>query len=979
MRKFMSKRMLIDAAHPEQTRVAVVDGNRVEEFDFESQSKKQLRGNIYLAKITRVEASLQAAFVDYGGNRHGFLAFNEIHPDYYQIPVKDREELIRLEEEEEEAAEAAEAAQEAKLIVEDNGDNTLEEGVDADVDDDSDDDLEEDTDAAEEAAIAAEAAERRRRRRVRELRRYKIQEVIKPGQVLLAQVSKEERGNKGAALTTYLSLAGRYCVLMPNTARGGGISRKISNASDRKRLKSVTASLDLPKGVGLIIRTAGSKRTKVEIKRDFEYLGRLWSIIRENTLSAMAPALVHQEGGLVRRAVRDLYDKDIEAIYVEGEQAYHEAHDFMKMLMPSHAARVKQYKGPFPIFLKYQVEEQLEAIYDSNVRLKSGGYLVIHQTEALVAIDVNSGRSTKERNIEATALKTNLEAADEASRQMRLRDLAGLLVIDFIDMDENKNVRAVEKRMKDALKRDRARVQMGRISGFGLMEISRQRRRASVIEGSSQVCPTCAGIGVVRSVESAALSALQAMEGEAMKGMIAKARLTIPTKVALYLLNEKREFLANMERELDFRLIIDADSGMHPPKFEIETLERRQNKSKAARMLKSAKDSDEEEGRHGRNHQQPETTETSSADETEPKHSAPDTTVDGTEEMPKKRRRGRRGGRGRRKNATNTEANANVQSTSEDMPVTSSQTEATQSNVAVAETSETTGKPRRRRRRPRNADTSTETVQTSEEPVKAEATEVAEQARPKRPVRRRRKSRDAEVTAEAEPAVSDDATAPVTANAKAEPEENPKRPVRRRRRPRNADAETAPVAVTETPKANVDVAVNTDEKPKRPARRRRKARSADVETETVQENIEATPVASSTGPDEKSKRPARRRRKPASAKTEAPQADAETASIQAIATPEDKPKRPVRRRRKPASAKAETIAKATPAQTQKDSPPVEDAKPKRRAVRPRKAKAADTQKAPKVSAGDENETPQTEGETPDKANKKSWWARRFNA
>jgi ribonuclease E len=978
MRKFMSKRMLIDAAHPEQTRVAVVDGNRVEEFDFESQSKRQLRGNIYLAKITRVEASLQAAFVDYGGNRHGFLAFNEIHPDYYQIPVKDREELLRLEEEEEEAAEAAEAVVPEAKIIEDNGDSDLEE----DADDDSDDDLEEDTDAAEEAAIAAEAAERRRRRRVRELRRYKIQEVIKPGQVLLAQVSKEERGNKGAALTTYLSLAGRYCVLMPNTARGGGISRKISNASDRKRLKSVTESLDLPKGAGLIIRTAGSKRTKVEIKRDYEYLGRLWSTIRENTLAAMSPALVHQEGGLVRRAVRDLYDKDIEAIYVEGEASYHEAHDFMKMLMPSHAARVKQYKGPFPIFLKHQVEEQLEAIYDPNVRLKSGGYLVIHQTEALVAIDVNSGRSTKERNIEATALKTNLEAADEACRQMRLRDLAGLLVIDFIDMDENKNVRAVEKRMKDALKRDRARVQMGRISGFGLMEISRQRRRASVIEGSSQVCPTCAGIGVVRSVESAALSALQAMEGEAMKGMIAKARLTIPTKVALYLLNEKREFLANMENDLDLRLIIDADPSMHPPKFEIETLERRKNKSKAARMLKSANDGDEaDKGRHGRNRQHAETTETASSEEAEHTATSQDKTVDSTEEMPKKRRRGRRGGRGRRKNTANAEANANVQNGAEAPAESSAPTDNTPSDVTVAETSDSPSKPRRRRRKPRNsdtanADTAVATAQTPEEPIKAEVTETTVDAKSKRPVRRRRQSR--ETTATAEPVVTEDTTTPVTADANADAEEQPKRKVRRRRKPRNADAETAQAPVIETPDASTDVVANADEKPKRPVRRRRKAPSANVETETASASVEAVPVTSPAEPDEKPKRPARRRRKSASAKAETSLADVVEAPAPTVTEPDNKPKRPVRRRRKPAGDTAKTTAEKAPANTQNDEQPAEEAKPKRRAVRSRKAKAAETQKAPEVSATDEAPASSTEDGESDKG-KKGWWARRFNA
>ncbi len=915
----MSKLMLIDAAHPEQTRVAVIDGNRVEEFDFESQSKKQLRGNIYLAKITRVEASLQAAFVDYGGNRHGFLAFNEIHPDYYQIPVKDREELLRLEEEEEKASEATELAEAAAMAQESHDEISGDDQADAGDSQSSDDDeeLEEDTDAAEEAAIAVEAAERRRRRRVRELRRYKIQEVIKPGQVLLVQVSKEERGNKGAALTSYLSLAGRYCVLMPNTARGGGISRKISNAADRKRLKSVTESLDLPKGVGLIIRTAGSKRTKVEIRRDYEYLGRLWGTIRENTLSSMAPSLVHQEGGLVRRAVRDLYDKDIEAIHVEGTEAYHEAHDFMKMLMPSHAPRVKQYKGTFPIFLKHQVEAQLEAIYDTNVRLKSGGYLVIHQTEALVAIDVNSGRSTKERNIEATALKTNLEAAEEACRQMRLRDLAGLLVIDFIDMDENKNIRAVEKRMKDALKRDRARIQMGRISSFGLMELSRQRRRASVIEGSSQVCPTCAGIGVVRSVESAALSALQALEGEVMKGKIAKARLTIPTRVALYLLNEKRDFLAGMEREMDMRLLIDADATMHPPQFEIETLESRKGRARIAQAHKSDADSrqdrTDEHVKSGQNdvsgHKERDT------------NTTPQEGADANaEETPRKRRRGRRGGRGRRKGSAHVEQ-ANTQQAASAENAETAPESTTQSNTNEdAQVSETKRRPRRRRKPA--AEGKTEAPAPAETVV--EAAPEAENKPKKRPVRRRRKPA-AEAKQEAP------APAETVVEAAPEAENKPKkRPVRRRRKP-------SAVAKTETPAPD----------------------------ETVDE---AAPEADDTP----KKRPVRRRRKPAAEeKTESP-APAENL-VEAVPEAGDTPKkRPVRRRRKP-SAKAKTEAPA-PAETVVEAAPEADVTPKKRPVRRRRKPASEKQA---VSA-DAEDSPQEPPAGTSEAGKKSWWARRFS-
>jgi len=513
--------MLIDAAHAEETRVVVVDGNRVEEFDFESQNRKQLRGNIYLAKVTRVEPSLQAAFVEYGGNRHGFLAFNEIHPDYYQIPLADREALLR-----EEAEDHEDDRPEPKARNPEDEDE-----VDLGGSDDEDDVMEE------------ELARRRRRL----MRRYKIQEVIRRRQIMLVQVVKEERGNKGAALTTYLSLAGRYGVLMPNTARGGGISRKITTATDRKRLKSVVTSLDVPDGMGLIVRTAGAKRTKAEIKRDYDYLLRLWENIRERTLHSIAPALIYEEEDLVKRTIRDLYDKDIDEVWVEGEAGYKEARDFMRMLMPSQAKKVMAYRDPAPLFVKHRVEDHLSQIYSPVVPLRSGGYLVINQTEALVAIDVNSGRSTRERNIEATALKTNLEAAEEACRQLRLRDLAGLIVIDFIDMDESKNNRAVEKKLKDALKDDRARVQMGKISPFGLMEISRQRRRTGVLEGTTHVCEHCQGTGRVRSVESSALASLRALEIEALKGG-GEATLRVPRAVGLYILNEKRAHLARLNQ-----------------------------------------------------------------------------------------------------------------------------------------------------------------------------------------------------------------------------------------------------------------------------------------------------------------------------------------------------------------------------------------------------------------------------------------------
>jgi ribonuclease E len=535
----MSKKMLIDAAHAEETRVVVVDGTRVEEFDFESQTRKQLRGNIYLAKVTRVEPSLQAAFIEYGGNRHGFLAFNEIHPDYYQIPVADREALMRDDSHDDE-----------------DDHHHAREDNDGDAVDD------------EEDAVEEELARRKRRL----MRKYKIQEVIRRRQIMLVQVVKEERGNKGAALTTYLSLAGRYGVLMPNTARGGGISRKITTVTDRKRLKSVVQGLDVPQGMGLIVRTAGAKRTKAEIKRDYEYLLRLWENIRDNTLHSIAPALIYEEEDLVKRAIRDMYDKDLEGIWVEGEAGYKEARDFMRMLMPSQAKKVFPYREPAPLFVKHKIEDHLAQIYSPVVPLRSGGYLVINQTEALVAIDVNSGKATRERNIEATALKTNLEAAEEAARQLRLRDLAGLIVIDFIDMDEGKNNRAVEKVLKDSLKDDRARIQMGKISGFGLMEISRQRRRTGVLEGTTHVCEHCDGTGRVRSVESSALAALRAVEVEALKGGGA-VTLKVSRPVGIYILNEKRAYLLRLQQTHALFVTVLVDDSLHQAEHDIDRTE----------------------------------------------------------------------------------------------------------------------------------------------------------------------------------------------------------------------------------------------------------------------------------------------------------------------------------------------------------------------------------------------------------------------
>ncbi|RFB94938.1 ribonuclease E/G [Rhizobium leguminosarum bv. trifolii] len=676
----MADKMLIDASHEEETRVVVVRGNRIEEFDFESQHKKQIRGNIYLAKVTRVEPSLQAAFVDYGGNRHGFLAFAEIHPDYYQIPLADRQALLRAEAEEHrrdedvehvetapmvdlskqdqpdvgivpaeapetaavteepavEAAAAPEAAEEApakkarprrsrKKVAEttatedavptdveaegaasvDNEDDgstggamaamvetdSISEDVDTskrrhDDDDDDDDHGEEEVIESVGAEDAMEEVPDRVQRKPR--KQYRIQEVIKRRQILLVQVAKEERGNKGAALTTYLSLAGRYSVLMPNTARGGGISRKITNPADRKRLKEIARMLEVPQGMGVILRTAGANRTKVEVKRDFEYLMRLWENVRTLTLASTAPCLVYEEGSLIKRSIRDLYNKDIGEIIVSGEEGYREAKDFMKMLMPSHAKVVQPYRDIHPIFSRSGIEAQLDRMLQPQVTLKSGGYLIMNQTEALVSIDVNSGRSTREHSIEDTALQTNLEAADEVARQLRLRDLAGLIVIDFIDMEEKRNNRAVEKKLKECLKNDRARIQVGRISHFGLLEMSRQRIRASVLESTTQVCSHCGGSGHVRSQSSVALHVLRGIEEYLLKNTTHNISVRTTPDIALYLLNHKRQTIIDYENRFGVAIVIDADGSVGAQHFAIDRGEAVENPVKIETLFNFA-------------------------------------------------------------------------------------------------------------------------------------------------------------------------------------------------------------------------------------------------------------------------------------------------------------------------------------------------------------------------------------------------------
>ena len=557
----MTKRMLIDTTHAEETRVVVMDGDRVEDYDVETSTKKQLKGNIYLAKVIRVEPSLQAAFVEYGGNRHGFLAFSEIHPDYFQIPVADREKLIALQEEE--IAERGDA--------EDGADNeTVSEDASESEDGDNHDRRAPETvggehDTGEESASS--------RRTARFLRNYKIQEVIRRRQVLLVQVVKEERGNKGAALTTYISLAGRYCVLMPNALRGGGVSRKITSDADRRRLRDVIAELDLPKSMAMIVRTAGAGRPAQEVTRDCEYLLQLWDDIRSHALSSVAPTLVYEEASLIKRVIRDLFSKDIEDILVDGEAAWKSAREFMRLLMPSNANKVKlwQNRGQ-SLFARYNVEHHLDAMFSPTARLPSGGYLVINQTEALVAIDVNSGKSTSQRNIEETALRTNLEAAEEVGRQLRLRDLAGLVVIDFIDMESRRHNAQVEKRLKEALRSDRARIQVGHISHFGLLEMSRQRLRPSIAESVLTPCPHCQGTGFIRGTESSALHVLRAIDEEGARQRSAEIEVYVGSEIALYILNHKRSWLADIERHHRMQVVFRTEENLAAADMRIERL-----------------------------------------------------------------------------------------------------------------------------------------------------------------------------------------------------------------------------------------------------------------------------------------------------------------------------------------------------------------------------------------------------------------------
>lgn len=960
----MSKRMLIDARHSEETRVTVVQGNRVEEFDYESAIRRQLKGNIYLARVTRVEPSLQAAFVEYGGNRHGFLAFNEIHPDYYQIPLEDREALMaELAGTPEEPEDSVEEELDSDAAIEDDEPEVL------DAPEDDDEESLEDGDSTTEAAEDAESSEdesepenqaaqaeadRAARQRTRYLkalrRRYSIQEVIKKRQVLLIQVVKEERGNKGAALTTYLSLAGRYCVLMPNSTHSGGISRKISSAADRKRLKTVINSLKVPTEMGLIIRTAGTQRTKTEIKRDYEYLVRLWNDIRELTLQSVAPALIYEEADLIKRTIRDLYAREIDEVLVEGEDGYRAAKDFMKLLMPSHAKKVQNYKDRIPLFQRYQVESALETMYHPTVQLKSGGYVVINPTEALISIDVNSGRATREHNIEETAYKTNLEAAEEVARQLRLRDMAGLVVIDFIDMEERSNIRNVEKRMKEVLKSDRARIQVGRISSFGLMELSRQRLRPNLLETSMVPCSHCQGTGFVKSTDFAALSILRLIEEEGIRARSAVVRVITNPDVAIYLLNNKRTQLMELETEYHFSVEVVARSDMSPSDHVIERETAPSGEQQAAAAVRQeiidetvqaeadahpASDGEDDDRpkrrrrrrRRRRGERDRETVDAEGgenavedADTSTDEQADPGSDTEGEGIGRSRRRRGRRGGRRQR----GVQDNQDAATVADDAQPTEVRTEAEQGDRTLAEhPAEETG--------------SQETG--SEEP----APEATAEEKPKRS-RRRRAAKKEDPSAEEASADAD------TADSGSDTEK-PRRRVRRKKSDAAENVETVEVAetadtpVVSEPAPAADSGAAEEEKPKR-TRRTRTKKTSDAET----------PDAADGEVAEKPKR-ARRTRKP-KADSEADPATADT---------EEKPKKATRKRKPKASAETDDAAKtdaAPPSASDAPNPAPEPA--------PEPAPAPQPQPAADAASGGGTSEPE-----PERPKRKGWWQRTF--
>jgi len=931
----MSTRMLIDARHPEETRVTVIKGSRVEEFDYESATRRQLKGNIYLARVTRVEPSLQAAFVEYGGNRHGFLAFSEIHPDYYQIPVEDREQILA-----EEVQAVAEETEVDDVIAAAPEDEANDDGSETEIQ--AGDEDEKDAEIEEAAA---------RRRGLKALKRkYNIQEVIKRRQVLLVQVVKEERGNKGAALTTYLSLAGRYCVLMPNSTHSGGISRKISSATDRKRLKKMISDLEVPEEMGLIVRTAGMKRTKTEIKRDYEYMMRLWNGIREKTLESVAPTLVYEEGNLIKRTIRDLYTREVDEILVEGEEGYRAAKDFMKLLMPSHAKKVQHYKDRIPLFHRYQVENHLEAMFQPVVQLKSGGYIVINPTEALISIDVNSGRSTREHNIEETALKTNLEAAEEVARQLRLRDMAGLVVIDFIDMEERNNNRAVERRMKDVLKSDRARIQVGRISSFGLMEMSRQRLRPNLLEVSMETCEHCSGTGIVRSVESASLMVLRQLEEEGIRGRSSIVRVMASPEVAIYLLNKKRSMLSELESRYDFTIEVTGTPSYGPSEIEITREAITPGSTKPEAKTDSAVTPDSLPA-------EPEAKQEVAAPQRDRDEESSD------DDKPRRKRRRRR----RRRRGDRPQDGQEQQALSQQDEGEGADSDAEgQRNDEGDQDENREGKPRRRRgsrggrrrrgREDRPAGEGEEAVAAVEEgssesqPAASEtavdATEAKTEEKPKRRTRTRKKAEpEAEAAADAKPEADD-----------AKAEEKPKR----RTRTRKAAEPKAETAAETKPEADD---AKAEEKPKRRTRTRKKA---EPEAEAA---AEAKPEAANATAEEKPKRRTRTR-KAAEPKAEiAAEAKPEAADAKA----EEKPKR--RTRKAAPKAEPKTDAKAdgkaeAPAKAEK-------AKPAAKAKPAPKPEDKPVQKISVTSDGADQASAPVAPEGEGGPKRKGWWQRTF--
>ena len=808
----MTKRLLIDARQAEETRVVLLSGTRIEDFDYETENRKQLKGNVYLARVTRVEPSLQAAFVEYGGNRQGFLAFSEIHPDYYRIPIEDREALIE--------ADSAEG------------------------DDDSDETGSDDSPET----IGGEEVDEEDIRPKRQVKRYKIQEVISRKQIMLVQVVKEERGNKGAALTTYLSLAGRYCVLMPNNNRGGGVSRKITNIADRKRLKTVVAGLDIQAGMAVIVRTAGAKRTKTEIARDFTYLSKLWDDIRARTLESQAPCLIHEEGDLIKRSIRDLYTSEVDEVLVEGEEAYKIARNQMKMLIPSHLKKVQKYEGTNPIFQHFNVENQMNTIHNPQVTLKSGGYLVINQTEALVAIDVNSGKSTRERNIEETALKTNLEAAEELGRQLRLRDLSGLIVVDFIDMEETRNQHAVERRMKDAMRNDRARIQIGSISHFGLLEMSRQRLRLSINESISNLCPHCEGTGRVRSIDTAALQLLRSIEEEAQKGKMDELHITAHRDAVLFILNHKRSAIAEIEARFGFMVILLSDDSLIAPEYKVDRVGW-QGKTQAKPQSRQP-----QQPRHANNNVKPDTSDSDQDEAAETEANAaphPENDETGSEDGgAKRRRRGRRGGRRRRRR------------NGEDGQTGDNQTGDNQTASA----------PNGKDQAAANTDTTTDGVAANDD------------AAPKAKTGRGR-GRGRRVT-KADPAAADN---DASDNA---PKDSS-----------NADNEASPAAAEQTSNGSVNTAVADDNSDvaaaKKPARRRKKpANAAKADDAKVGD---AKAKDSKADADSSAKKPAK---KPARARKPKAKADAGDKPEQDAAATKPAAKKPARKATKKAPAKA---------------------------------------------------------------------------